>query len=815
MMESVVIVGKAKYKFLRLAFLYFLALILTACGGGGGDDSEDDDDNNETPDTVAPSQITDLSVQTLSASSVQLSWSAPGDDGASGSADSYDIRYASAVITEQSWGTASTISNEPTPGTSGSAETATLFNLQENTEYFFAIRAYDEAQNSGSLSNIVSATTDQNSNPDTTAPAAVNDLSANALSSSSVSLDWTATGDDNNQGTASGYDIRYSTSAINDGNWSGATQVSNEPLPESASTLESFDVSGLSANTQYYFAMRVVDEAQNESDLSNLTNVTTEANQSGAATTPGAVSTPYPTVKHISVEWEIDGDNDEDGVVSVRYRPEGTSTWINGMDLFRVTAGSNVGFSWTNKHSGSLFDLQPDTNYEIELSLIDPDGGSDTRTTQARTRPIPVAPVSANIVNADPSSLVSLLSSANPGDMIVLANGTYSGFTVSRNGSDDLPIVIRGNDANNVIINGDVRADGQQNIFFERLTVNGQIKFNGAENIVVRESNINANVSGIVAQGAGVTNAYIVDNRVIGVTPWANSALGVNGANTGEGIQLTGPGNVIAYNFVKGFRDGISTMEQGEAINQLSIDIYNNDVEVGADDGIEADFAMGNVRVLNNRLTNNFIAISSQPGLGGPTYIIGNVMYNSILTNLKLYRGSVGDVILHNTSIKTGDGFTVTTDVNFSRAFIRNNIFIGGEGGGVYGGYHNGSGRVVNVPASASSNSLNYDGYGSIGTGSFEGRIGSTFVNSLAELRAQTSETDAQQVDMSIFADSVPFPSSGPFPERSVPNLLLQSNSAAIDTGVIIPGLNDDYNGNAPDLGAYEFGDQLPQYGPR
>jgi hypothetical protein len=43
----------------------------------------------------------------------------------------------------------------------------------------------------------------------------------------------------------------------------------------------------------------------------------------------------------------------------------------------------------------------------------------------------------------------------------------------------------------------------------------------------------------------------------------------------------------------------------------------------------------------------------------------------------------------------------------------------------------------------------------------------------------------------------------------------LRPESAAIDAGVSLPGVNDHANGRAPDLGAYEYGEPLPVYGPR
>jgi hypothetical protein len=43
----------------------------------------------------------------------------------------------------------------------------------------------------------------------------------------------------------------------------------------------------------------------------------------------------------------------------------------------------------------------------------------------------------------------------------------------------------------------------------------------------------------------------------------------------------------------------------------------------------------------------------------------------------------------------------------------------------------------------------------------------------------------------------------------------LRAKSAAIDAGMVLPTINDGFAGKAPDLGAYEFGQTLPDYGPR
>jgi fibronectin type III domain protein len=112
---------------------------------------------------------------------------------------------------------------------------------------------------------------------DITAPAAVSDLATSTPTTTSLDLAWTAPGDDGSTGTATTYDIRYSTSTINDGNWAAATAVTGEPTPSVAGTSESMTVSGLTAGTTYYFAVKTSDEVPNESSLSNVASGTTSS----------------------------------------------------------------------------------------------------------------------------------------------------------------------------------------------------------------------------------------------------------------------------------------------------------------------------------------------------------------------------------------------------------------------------------------------------------------------------------------------------------------------------------------------------------
>jgi len=180
----------------------------------------------------------------------------------------------------------------------------------------------------------------------------------------------------------------------------------------------------------------------------------------------------------------------------------------------------------------------------------------------------------------------------------------------------------------------------------------------------------------------------------------------------------------------------------------------------------------------------------------------------------KFHNGTVGDVVFHNSVVKCGDAFGCYAGATWSRALFRNNLFIGGTGGGTYGGYGNGSGRVLDLADADTTCSFDYDGLGSIGTNTFAGRVGAATFNSLATLHSNTTEVHAVQVDLGVFASAITFPNN-PYPPKSNVDLRLLAGSAAVDKGQVWPGLNEDYAGTAPDLGAYELGAPLPGYGPQ
>lgn len=138
--------------------------------------------------------------------------------------------------------------------------------------FTYAVRAYDgflESANSGEASAF-----SVNNSSDTTPPAAVADLSATpGPAPGMVTLRWTASGNDGNVGTASGYVIKYTTSPGYD--WAAfdpgaGLQVSTAEVSGPAGTSEVDGIPWLLGGVTYYFALEVLDYVPNYSPVSNV-----------------------------------------------------------------------------------------------------------------------------------------------------------------------------------------------------------------------------------------------------------------------------------------------------------------------------------------------------------------------------------------------------------------------------------------------------------------------------------------------------------------------------------------------------------------
>ncbi len=223
------------------------------------------------PDTTAPAAITDLAAAAGVEGAANLTWTAPGDNGATGTAATYSVRYAASAITDETaWNNATDVSDEPAPAVAGSAQNMTVSGLTPGQTYYFVIKTQDEVPNTSALSNSPSAL----AGPDTTAPAAITNLSVISQTEGEAILTWNAPGDDGNTGVAKAYLVRYSLSPITSAAaWDSAKPAANPPLPLMAGAQQTMIIPGLTPDTTYFFAIRSLDDASNLSALSNSPSV--------------------------------------------------------------------------------------------------------------------------------------------------------------------------------------------------------------------------------------------------------------------------------------------------------------------------------------------------------------------------------------------------------------------------------------------------------------------------------------------------------------------------------------------------------------
>lgn len=160
-----------------------LLLILAGCG-------EEDQTGPGRMDTVPPGAVQNLRAEPLADDSVDVHWSAPGDDEYAGRAAHYQVRFSDSEITETSWERATPVADIPPPSVSGSTDHLEIGPLLPG-RWYFALKSADEEMNWSGLSNVAFADVG-----DTIPPSVVSDLAVFAFDETTVSLTWTAPGDD-------------------------------------------------------------------------------------------------------------------------------------------------------------------------------------------------------------------------------------------------------------------------------------------------------------------------------------------------------------------------------------------------------------------------------------------------------------------------------------------------------------------------------------------------------------------------------------------------------------------------------------------
>ena len=639
--------------------------------------------------------------------------------------------------------------------------------------------------------------------------------------------------------------------------------------------------------------------------------------QAANKTTAGEFITERPTLISLGFEWHIDGDDNHNAVASVFYRKKGETSWREGLPMLRMDHErineNALQYIVPNMFAGSIFDLEPGTDYECRLVLADPDGidGKAENIVTVHTRPEPKPAAGGKTYHVYPPGFTgpkqdpaftglqaayyagsngadyfnSFPARVQPGDTILVHAGLYkddrykyggqlgtlsSGtYFLTQSGTADKPIVIKGAGDGEAIFDG----DGAFNLFnlmaanynyFEGLTIrNTELAFwagykniTGSSGITIKNCKLENIGRGVYSDWSGSKDFYIADNTftgkfrpdiLMGFTGREWQAYPEFGAKlvSEYAVKLYGQGHVVAYNHIAQFHDGIDIATYGNpdgAPNVIqdrlpvSIDFYNNDVSNVEDNCIETDGGAHNIRVFRNRCFNNGNrALSVQPMFGGPVYFIRNIVYDSPEGGaMKLTASGAGILVYHNTFLAPVEPMLLAT----SNLHFRNNLILGKSQNPAvfaiesntnytdsdYNGFRPNEGAEYSFEWSTPPFSIR---------SVFPGEMGALAMQQQNQLEAKSRERrrfktlkeyseatghdrHSVMLDYDVFQKvSPPGPDLRTLYKPADFDFQLRPGSAAVDAAVRLTGVNDDFTGRAPDLGALEIGRPVPHYGPR
>jgi len=280
-------------------------------------------------DTTSPDAVTNLAgVTGTNEGEIDLSWTAPGDDGTTGNIvnGKFAIQYSTYVV---SWSTSSAQITKSTSTTAQEAQSYTVTGLIAGITHYFRIWIADEVPNWSEISNGATAW----AQVDVTVPAAVTGFTASA--GAQVSLSWVAPGDDDYSGDVTGgkWQIKYSSTVGSTPDTAEYSVEKSSSWTESNTYIEV--ITGLKPRTTYYFWIRARDE--NESNWSVWSDTKTAVSGSFFLYQQPSGSGGF---AEGGVSWgDFDNDGDLDLAVNGRV---GSGSWDLKFQVYRNDGGNFV-----------------------------------------------------------------------------------------------------------------------------------------------------------------------------------------------------------------------------------------------------------------------------------------------------------------------------------------------------------------------------------------------------------------------------------------------------------------------------------------
>ncbi|MCB4757036.1 MAG: fibronectin type III domain-containing protein, partial [Elusimicrobia bacterium] len=331
-----------------------------------------------------PGSVTDFSATTLSSSSINLSWSAPGYDGAEGQLQegtSYYLQHSTSIDTAWNYADALTvISTKDVTYTDPQGSSA--LDLWPNTTYFFRLWTKDAEGNISDLSNGATAVTLAQV-PQNAAQPFTN------VEVSSVTFNWTALLTTPSSASARGYQLDVSTS-------DDFTGLSDITVSTESATANTLTVDSLMSNTTYYFRVGSWNWLKEVNFGTTASTVTKESSDPTPPYPVTNLSASTASATTVFLSWLAPTDptnNPLSGTYAIQYA---TTT-----DVLWSTANAQVSFATSSVNPGDLqgrliTGLVPNTTHYFYLWTSDskPNWSSISNGATVATLANPVSDVS-------------------------------------------------------------------------------------------------------------------------------------------------------------------------------------------------------------------------------------------------------------------------------------------------------------------------------------------------------------------------------------------------------------------------------------
>jgi len=369
--------------------------------------------NTDGEDTEPPSFAGIATATGISNSQIQLTWTAATDDVTSSDDIVYEVYQGASEDTVDF--------STPVHTTEAGVTSFTVFGLNPGVTYWFGVRARDLAGNRDSNSVTQSASTLED--PDTTPPVFDGLEEATAMGSYQIRLSWSAASDDITEADEIVYDVFQAD--ISGG------QTYGSPSHTTSAGATEFMVTGLSAESTYYFVVRARDLAGN-SDSNE---------EEGSATTSEADLTPPYIVTDNFLSGGILPNGTTNFTASVTFSEpvsevNGSHVTVdNGAVLSGFSTSDNITWSFT------VTSLADGGRYRVDFTNgIQDLGGNNLSPTHRElyvaNSVLYVRPGgSGSMTGASPADALPLVSQA-----IALASSTTDVFVEGGNYTDSITI---------------------------------------------------------------------------------------------------------------------------------------------------------------------------------------------------------------------------------------------------------------------------------------------------------------------------------------------------------------------------------------